>query len=140
MLRDGVHRFTLDAVAAEAGISKGGLVYSFSSKDQLIMTMLSRELARFELEAQQQTARYANQPHADVLGHITAIGQEEDETTSRAVGLLTALVHSPPCWNPCGNFIAPDWIDYVKPRRPCSVSVWRFSPQKAFFCYRDWAS
>ncbi|QHQ21378.1 TetR family transcriptional regulator [Pectobacterium brasiliense] len=95
LLRDGVHRFTLDAVAAEASISKGGLIYSFPSKDQLIMTMLSRELTRFEQEVQQQTARYANQPHADVLGHITAIGQEEDETTSRAVGLLTALVHSP---------------------------------------------
>ncbi|MBN3132523.1 TetR family transcriptional regulator [Pectobacterium brasiliense] len=104
LLRDGVHRFTLDAVAAEADISKGGLVYSFPSKDQLIMAMLSRELARFEQEAQQQTARYANQPHADVLGHITAIGQEEDETTSRAVGLLTALVHSPAMLEPVREF------------------------------------
>ncbi|UUE43645.1 TetR family transcriptional regulator [Pectobacterium aroidearum] len=104
LLRDGVHRFTLDAVAAEAGISKGGLVYSFPSKDLLIMTMLSRELARFEQEAQQQTARYANQPYADVLGHIAAIGQEEDETTSRAVGLLTALVHSPAMLEPVREF------------------------------------
>ncbi|WP_235319650.1 TetR family transcriptional regulator [Pectobacterium fontis] len=104
LLRDGVHRFTLDAVAAEAGISKGGLVYSFPSKDQLIMTMLSRELARFEREAQQQTARYNDQSHADVLGYITAIAQEEDETTSRAVGLLTALVHSPAMLEPVREF------------------------------------
>ncbi|MBN3217415.1 TetR family transcriptional regulator [Pectobacterium polaris] len=104
LLRDGVHRFTLDAVAAEAGISKGGLVYSFPSKDLLIMTMLSRELARFEQEAQQQTARYNAKPHADVLGHITAIAQEEDETTSRAVGLLTALVHSPAMLEPVREF------------------------------------
>ncbi|RYC38354.1 TetR family transcriptional regulator [Pectobacterium zantedeschiae] len=104
LLRDGVHRFTLDAVAVEAGISKGGLVYSFPSKDLLIMTMLSRELARFEQEAQQQTARYSGQPHADVLGHITAIAQEEEETTSRAVGLLTALVHSPAMLEPVREF------------------------------------
>ncbi|WP_113625632.1 TetR family transcriptional regulator [Pectobacterium peruviense] len=104
LLRDGVHRFTLDAVAAEAGISKGGLVYSFASKDLLIMTMLSRELARFEQEAQQQTARYSDQPHAEVLGHITAIAQEEEETTSRAVGLLTALVHSPSMLEPVREF------------------------------------
>ncbi|MFP9229690.1 TetR family transcriptional regulator [Pectobacterium cacticida] len=95
LLRDGVYRFTLDAVAAEAGISKGGLIYSFPSKDQLIVTMLSRELARFEQEARQHTARYASQPDADTLGHIAAIRHEEDETTTRAVGLLTALVHSP---------------------------------------------
>ncbi|WP_420541812.1 TetR family transcriptional regulator [Pectobacterium polonicum] len=104
LLRDGVHRFTLDAVATEAGISKGGLVYSFPSKDRLIMTMLLRELARFEQEAQQQTARYASQPYADVLGHITAIAQEEEETTSRAVGLLTALVHSPSMLAPVREF------------------------------------
>ncbi|WP_043988823.1 TetR family transcriptional regulator [Pectobacterium parmentieri] len=104
LLRDGVHRFTLDAVAAEASISKGGLVYSFPSKDRLIMTMLSRELARFEQDAQQQTARYIDQPHADVLGYITAIAQEEEETTSRAVGLLTALVHSPSMLEPVRAF------------------------------------
>ncbi|AOR65954.1 Hypothetical protein Y17_1959 [Pectobacterium wasabiae CFBP 3304] len=104
LLRDGVHRFTLDAVAAEAGISKGGLVYSFPSKDRLIMTMLLRELARFEEDAQQQTACYTDQPHADVLGHITAIAQEEEETTSRAVGLLTALVHSPSMLAPVQAF------------------------------------
>lgn len=33
---------TLDAVAAEAGVSKGGLLYHFGSKDQLIEGMLQR--------------------------------------------------------------------------------------------------
>ncbi|WP_264629138.1 TetR/AcrR family transcriptional regulator, partial [Candidatus Symbiopectobacterium sp. NZEC135] len=54
LLRSGVHGFTLDAVAAQAGISKGGLVYRFPSKDQLIQTLLQRELTRFSQDAEQR--------------------------------------------------------------------------------------
>ena len=39
-LRDGVMAMTLDAVAQEAGVSKGGLLYHFRSKDDLIAAML----------------------------------------------------------------------------------------------------
>ena len=40
--RDGVARLTLDAVAAEAGTSKGGLLYHFASRDALITAMVGR--------------------------------------------------------------------------------------------------
>ena len=38
----GVARLTFDAVAAEAGVSKGGLLHYFTSKDQLIEAMVVR--------------------------------------------------------------------------------------------------
>jgi AcrR family transcriptional regulator len=40
--REGVSRLTFDAVAAEAGVSKGGLLHHFASKDQLIEAMVKR--------------------------------------------------------------------------------------------------
>ncbi len=40
--REGVSRLTFDAVAAEAGVSKGGLLHYFSSKEQLIEAMVQR--------------------------------------------------------------------------------------------------
>ena len=40
VIRDGVARLTLDAVAAEAGLSKGGFLYNFPSKDALIRGMV----------------------------------------------------------------------------------------------------
>lgn len=104
LLNSGVHSFTLDAVAVEAGISKGGLVYRFPSKDHLIQTLLQRELTRFSQQAEQQSLRYGDIPGADMLGHITAIGQETDETASRAIGLLTALVHAPAMLAPVQAF------------------------------------
>lgn len=38
----GVNRMTLDAVAARAGLSKGGLLYNFPSKDALLRGMIER--------------------------------------------------------------------------------------------------
>ncbi|WP_244664812.1 TetR/AcrR family transcriptional regulator [Candidatus Symbiopectobacterium sp. 'North America'] len=104
LLSGGVHCFTLDAVAAQAGISKGGLVYRFPSKDQLIQTLLERELTRFSHDAEQQSALYGETPGAEILGHISAIGQETEETASRAIGLLTALVHAPAMLAPVQTF------------------------------------
>ena len=40
--RDGFGNLTLDAVAAEAGVSKGGLLHHFSSKDRLVQAMVAR--------------------------------------------------------------------------------------------------
>lgn len=45
--RDGVARLTIDAVAAEASLSKGGVLYNFSTKDDLIRGMITRLLDRF---------------------------------------------------------------------------------------------
>jgi AcrR family transcriptional regulator len=40
--RDGAQALTLDAVAAEAGVSKGGLLYHFKSKRDLLDGMVER--------------------------------------------------------------------------------------------------
>jgi AcrR family transcriptional regulator len=40
-LREGISAMTLDAVAKEAGVSKGGLLYHFASKDELLAAMLA---------------------------------------------------------------------------------------------------
>lgn len=42
LVSDGSRAATLDAVAADADVSKGGLLYHFGSKDELIEAMLER--------------------------------------------------------------------------------------------------
>jgi AcrR family transcriptional regulator len=46
--RDGAAHLTLDAVAAQAGVSKGGLLYHFPDKDRLLETLLEAMLERFD--------------------------------------------------------------------------------------------
>lgn len=46
--RDGAIALTLDAAAAQAGVSKGGLLYHFPTKAALIEALIEADLDRFE--------------------------------------------------------------------------------------------
>jgi AcrR family transcriptional regulator len=56
VLRDGVMRLTLEVVAREAKLSKGGVLYHFATKEALIQAMLSRliQYCEHEIEAHRQ--------------------------------------------------------------------------------------
>jgi AcrR family transcriptional regulator len=56
ILRDGVSHLTLDAVAAETGMSKGGVLYHFPSKDDLIRGMIRRLHGEFDAEVRRLIA------------------------------------------------------------------------------------
>ena len=59
-LRDGVSAMTLEAVAREAGVSKGGLLYHFASKDELIAAMSQHHAGRIQKTVE---ARMAADPN-----------------------------------------------------------------------------
>ena len=48
VLRDGVARLTLDAAAAEAGLSKGGVLYHFPTRDSLVAGMVAKIIEEFD--------------------------------------------------------------------------------------------
>ncbi len=95
ILESGGRLFTLDAVAERAGISKGGLVYTFSSKDGLIYAALEREVARFQKAVRQRLLTTPVGPIELVLAHLEEALGEEDASTQMAAFLITALVHAP---------------------------------------------
>ena len=47
-LRDGVARLTLDAAAAQAGLSKGGVLYHFPTRDSLVAGMVTAIIDEFD--------------------------------------------------------------------------------------------
>lgn len=53
IVRDGILGMTIEAVAREAGMSKGGVLYHFASKDALLRGMLEHFLAAFEEQIQE---------------------------------------------------------------------------------------
>src|SRR6266436_1598840 len=46
--RDGPGRLTLDAIARESGLSKGGLMHQFRTKEGVLKALLERQMAHFE--------------------------------------------------------------------------------------------
>ncbi len=91
ILNSGGRSFTLDAVAERAGISKGGLVYSFATKDGLVRAALEREVARFKEAVGQRLDGKPVKPFELVLAHIEEALDEDDAATRKAAFLVTAL-------------------------------------------------
>jgi AcrR family transcriptional regulator len=54
--RDGARALTLDAVAAEAGVSKGGLLYHFPHRRDLVRGLVADWMERFEIEVEETAA------------------------------------------------------------------------------------
>jgi AcrR family transcriptional regulator len=100
ILDSGGRTFTLDAVAERAGISKGGLVYSFATKDGLVRAALEREVLRFQDAVRQRLGDKPVDSFEMVLAHIEEALDEDDATTRKAAFLVTALVHAPDMMEP----------------------------------------
>ena len=52
VVREGAAKLTLDAVAERCGLSKGGILHHFSTKDSLISAMIEDVVGQFETDLQ----------------------------------------------------------------------------------------
>lgn len=89
----GHHRLTLNLVAEKAGISRGGLAYSFPSKDALLQAATQREMRRFTSELA-QLREAAGPGHAAILARIAVTRSEDEKMIARAASLLASLLQS----------------------------------------------
>jgi len=90
--REGAQALTLDAVAAEAGVSKGGLLYHFRSKRDLLDALVERWLDGWQAEVDADESGDGFVAAFVRASHLGGAGQAEraDETA-----LLAALVGQP---------------------------------------------
>jgi len=92
VLRDGAANLTLDAVAAEAGISKGSVLYDCKNKHALIKAIIERKIAIEDKKTEEAVAALAGQKNAEIRGRITAAADWLDEASeSVALQLCSAL-------------------------------------------------
>ena len=82
--REGAQALTLDAVAAEAGVSKGGLLYHFASKRELLDGLVGRWLDEFQRDIDDAGGTFP-------AGYVKA----SDGAKAEEAGLLAALVADP---------------------------------------------
>jgi AcrR family transcriptional regulator len=96
LLRDGAAHLTVEAVAANAGISKASVLYDYKTKQALVRAMLER---RFETEYDRVRAitdRIEPSANAGIQGWIKSAHRElTDEDRTVAIGLVAALASDP---------------------------------------------
>lgn len=93
VLRDGVMHLTLEAVAAEAQMSKGGLLYHFPSKDDLIRAMVRRLHEQFDADVKRLEAEDPNPVGRKARAMLSAgFPSEPSETAKRTDRIAAALL------------------------------------------------
>ncbi|MGU3662808.1 TetR/AcrR family transcriptional regulator [Methylobacterium sp. A49B] len=106
LLKSGARGLTIDAVAAEASLSKGGVLHHYASKEALVMALVARKLAQLreeiavcEAEIPQGPSRLPRAMVAHVRGHYC-----DDDESSQA--LLLASLESPEAQKDYRAFVA----------------------------------
>lgn len=89
--RDGAARLTLEAVAAEAGISKASVIYDYKSKHALIKAVIERKVAEENEKTCAAIERLGPVSNARIKGRIAAATPVPDHMQAIAVNLCAAL-------------------------------------------------
>lgn len=105
ILESGVAHLTLDAVAAAAGISKGGLLYHFASKEALVMGLVENLVAGIEVDLERAFAAEPEGPGRATRAMIAeTMGRTMARTTERrqrvGAALLAAAGNNPELLTP----------------------------------------
>lgn len=94
--RDGPGRLTLDAIARESGLSKGGVMHQFRTKEAVLKALLERQMAHFEQFATPYRAKArAESENPELATELATVREAANTPNSAALALLAAMVENP---------------------------------------------
>lgn len=93
--KQGVSQLTLEAVANEAGISKGGLLYHFPNKEALVQGMLDELLSKYSNEIKQRVESDDSPSGRWSRAYAEATFHEVESGLEMSSGLLAAVFTNP---------------------------------------------
>ena len=95
LLAHGPSGLVLDAIAADAGISKGGLLHHFRTKEALVAGLCDRMLARFDEELEALSGADPEprgaRTRAYLSSTVTPEGKPADNSAQLMAGILASL-------------------------------------------------
>jgi AcrR family transcriptional regulator len=114
VVREGVANLTLDAVAREAGVSKGGLLYHFPTKSALITAIVERLAQRCEASQTRAMELEPDSPGAFTRAYLRArAGGFDPEEAPLHTALLMAAATNPQYLGPF-RARAVEWLHRIE--------------------------
>lgn len=95
VLESGARHMTLDAVAKKAGVSKGGLLYHFPSKDALLRAMLERLRKNMQETREKKSKGLREGPGREIKAYILSGADRDPRKDKIGSALLAAVAHDP---------------------------------------------
>ena len=94
--RDGPGRLTLDAIARESGLSKGGVMHQFRTKEAVLKALLERQMVHFEEFSTHFMAEVsATSANPNLATQLATIREAATSPNSAALALVAAMVENP---------------------------------------------
>ncbi|MEO3386474.1 TetR/AcrR family transcriptional regulator [Mesorhizobium sp. CAU 1741] len=96
----GPNNMSLDAVAARAGVSKGGLLYHFPSKARLLQALVETFVERFDADLAEREREEAHTANSTARAYLDLFLREHDCNLRPPAGVLAALAENPDLLDP----------------------------------------
>ncbi|WP_426578752.1 TetR family transcriptional regulator [Bacillus altitudinis] len=108
ILKEGLSQLTLQQVAEHANMTKAGLLYHFSSKEDLIQQMNEHAVASFRQQLDTYQETYKNEKAPFVRAYILATLNDLDRqnTTQLCTSMLATMSFDEALLNPWRHFYA----------------------------------
>ncbi len=90
----GVSRLSIDAVAQEAGISKSRVVYDYKSKTALLEALIDRQFQRDRARIDMLVQECADTPHPELFARIKLAEQAPDDIERTVAMALSSSMSS----------------------------------------------
>lgn len=119
VIQVGAAHLTLDAVAAKASVSKGGLLYHFPTKKALLKAMLDRHMQRLEKARKKKYEELQDEPARAIKAYVLSALARDHKTERISAALLAAVAHDP-------RLLEPVRKDYQKHMAEFTSSGLRF--------------
>ncbi len=123
--QQGIQALTLDAVAKQAGASKGALLHHFSSKADLLDALMTDLLDHFKADLERYAAADLNPRGRRVRAAIYASAYFEQDKNRLGVAIAAAMQFDPTLLNRWRE-LAAQWLDEdlaeADPSRPASCA------------------
>ena len=103
--RHGAGKLTIDAVAREIGMSKGGVLYNFPSKQALLSALL-QDLIEEHLVKMSEIDQ--GKPNATLRGRLHSLAAANDLKADLSMAILAAAAESPELLNPLRHMVESD--------------------------------
>jgi AcrR family transcriptional regulator len=95
VIEQGAERLTLDAVAARAGVSKGGVMYHFPAKEALLEAMIDGMVERSWQGLEAEARKLPDAPGRELCAYVTNSLRSPDADDRVSGGLLALLASHP---------------------------------------------
>ncbi|MCU0931496.1 MAG: TetR/AcrR family transcriptional regulator [Serpentinimonas sp.] len=89
----GAANLTFDELVRRSGITRGGIVYHFPTKDALLQALVENDLQHWNGCVADKRRRTSG-PNADLLAYLQSSTEPDEETSRLCAGLLSAATTS----------------------------------------------